>query len=103
MAELDRIVQRREATKEMKELWMNNVPKIIAVANEEGNPHLRALCDEAKAPISEGEYVSTFQSDPCMCIVSRSILATLMLAYLLPDTRTAAKSSRLIIFTSVWK
>lgn len=36
-------------------------------------------------------------------IVSRSILATLMLAYLLPDTRTAAKSSRLIIFTSVWK
>ena len=87
----------------MKELWMNNVPKIIAVANEEGNPHLRALCDKARAPISEGEYVSSFQSDPCMCIVSRSILATLMLAYLQPDTRTAAMSSRLIICTSVWK
>ena len=47
MAELDRIVQRREAAKEMKEVRMNNVPKIIAVANEEGNPHFRALCDEA--------------------------------------------------------
>ena len=57
MAELDRIVQRREATKEMKEVWMNNVPKIIAVANEEGNPHVRAHCDEAKAPISEGSYI----------------------------------------------
>ena len=57
MAELDRIVQKREATKEMKEIWMNTVPKIIAVANEEANPHLRVLCDEAKGPISEGKIV----------------------------------------------
>ena len=41
----------------MKEIWMNTIPKIIAVANEEGNPHLRVLCDEAKAPISEGTIV----------------------------------------------
>ena len=39
----------------------------------------------------------------CMCVVSRSILATLMLAYLLPDTRTVAKSGKLIIFILVWK
>ena len=79
---------------------MSTVRKIIAVANEEDNPHLRALCDEAKAPISEGIYIH-FASSMHMYIASRSILATLMLAYLLPDTRTAAKSSRLIIFISV--
>ena len=79
---------------------MNNVPKIIAVANEEGNPHLRALCDEAK---QFNKFTLQSLLNPRMCIVSRSILATLMLAYLLPDTRTAAKSSRLIIFTLVWK
>ena len=57
MAELDRIVQRKDATKEMKEIWMSNVRKTIAVANEEDNPHLRALRDEAKASISEGIYI----------------------------------------------
>lgn len=56
MAELDRIVQRCDATREMSEIWMETVPKIIAVANEENNPHLRVLCDDAKGPISEGIY-----------------------------------------------
>jgi len=45
-AELDRIFQ-KEAVKEMKELWRRTVPKIIAIAADEPNPHLRSLSEEA--------------------------------------------------------
>jgi len=57
LAELDRIFQ-REAVKEMKEIWRSTVPKIIAVAADEPNPHLRSLSEEAQASnISDGTYI----------------------------------------------
>ena len=78
---------------------MNNVPKVIAVPMKKVT-HISGLYVKQK---QFNKFTLQSLLNPCMCIVSRSRLATLMLAYLLPDTRTAAKSSRLIIFTLVWK
>ena len=53
MAELDRIFD-MEMVKQMRETWMEMIPKVFEVAKNESNVGLKALYEECLTCTSEG-------------------------------------------------
>ena len=53
MAELDRIFD-MEMVKQMREIWMEMIPKVFEVAKNESNAGLKALYEESMTCTSEG-------------------------------------------------
>ena len=58
MAELDRIFD-MEMVKQMREIWMEMIPKVFEVAKNESNAGLKALYEECMTCTSEGVAIYT--------------------------------------------
>lgn len=54
MAELDRIFE-KAAVKKMREVWMETIPKIFAVAKIESNCYVKELLEDLRSGSSDGE------------------------------------------------
>jgi len=91
-----------ERSKIIREKWAELIPKVFEVAKNDQNASLQELYVDIPQCTSKGTMIAN-----CMChkdhmsTESKSILASMILVYLLADTHTTATTSRIVIFVDV--
>lgn len=86
------------------EIWEETEPKILEVAKNEQGSALKLLYEESTSCASEGMYVSRnmmHKKVMFFSIESKALYVVMMLVHLLPDTRTAVNTNRIVTFINV--
>ena len=93
----------KEIIKDIKEVWSEMVPKIFDVTKNESNAKLKSLYEESILKVwldtittQYSYWLYTWHFAEC-----KSLFASMMLVHLLPNTRTAATTSRILVFINV--
>ena len=103
LKEFDRIFEGAQS-KRIKEKWEELIPKVFEVAKNDPSSALQDLYADATQCITKGIIVAIIRIVkimPDISTESKSLLASMMLIYLLADTRTTATPSRIVIFVDV--
>ena len=105
LKEFDRIFE-DERSKIIREKWAELIPKVFEVAKNNHCAPLQELYLDIPQCSSKGTMItsnSNLKDHTYISTESKSILASMMLVYLLADTRTTATTSRIVIFIDVRK
>ena len=103
MKEFDRIFE-DERSKIIREKWAEFIPKVFEVVKNDQSAALQELYADITQCTSKGIiilHVCVIKTIIIISTESKSILASMMLIYLLADTRTTATTSRIVIFVDV--
>ena len=102
---MDRICEKQIST-DAKGKWLGIIPKVIKVAESEDNSTIQCLLEKTDSEDrSHGKFIFIHYGAcnySCMCFSDiRSIVATAVTFYLLPDTRTKSDLSKIMLFVPV--